>query len=228
MTASRRPLLRSFALTTVLVLSGSGGLAGCGGEAFDPDPSEEAAVELEQTEEGLAIGFNPGDAPVLQLEAEPTPQEIPVCNDCQVGGSVRLTPTATGMGLTLTGVSNYARLAEWGIGGSFIASEDRVYLAERVGGAYVRSTYWLPVNGLYPREWAWDRVVSLKGTVSWWPSTGRKRYASTVPLTNAPAGATDPANWVSQNGVPPRFRAELIAYRSDGVVGVIMPVPFTP
>jgi hypothetical protein len=221
MTTARRPLLRTLSLAAALLAPAA--FAGCGDE-LDPEFTDESA--LEQSEEALGIGFAPGDSPVLVLEPEPTPQEIPVCNDCQLGGSVRLTQTATGVGLTLTGVSNYARLAEWGIGGSFIASEDRLYLSERINGVYVRSTYWLPVGSFYPREWAWNRTVSSKGTITWTPSTGVKRYASTVTMVNAPAGATVAANWQSQNGVPPRFRAELIAYRSDGVVGVIMPVPF--
>ncbi|MCK6570293.1 hypothetical protein L6V77_04190 [Myxococcota bacterium] len=218
------PNLRPLAL--LVALAASAAVSACGGDELDPEAGAEPA--LEASEEALAIGFNPGDAPVINLEAEPTPQEIPVCNDCQLGGTVRLTQTATGVGLTLTGTSNYARLAEWGVGGSFVASEDRLYLAERINGVYQRSTYWLPVGPFYPREWAWNRTVSSKGTVSWTPSTGVKRYASTVTMVNAPAGATDAANWRSQNGAPPRFRAELIAYRSDGVVGVIMPVPFTP
>ncbi len=227
MTPERRLSFRPLALLVALAVPAA--VSACGGDELDAEFTDESA--LEQAEEALAIGFNPGDAPPVVLEAEPIPQEIPVCNDCLAAGSVRLVQTAAGANIVLTGVPVGVALGDrWGVSRRYTVVEDRLYIAEHIGGGtYARTSYWVPIGAWSHRNWTERQLKSGAWDYRDQPGENTGTFsAAAVALPTGLAGVTNAANWQAPQGGNPRFRAEVMAIRSDRLVGVTMAVPFTP
>lgn len=202
-------------------------LPACGGPLEDEEGlSDEEAAELESNEEGLGMRVDPGGGVLpLQLDQEPIPSEMPVCQDCESTGGVGLASVNGVIHLTLRGVSAGTRMTQLaGSGTPYITTDDVLSVTERrlVNGSYQYVQVWSsPIAGFESDRWSrsYNRF-----TFSYSVSNGVSLNAQAMSLAAAPAGTRVSANW---KGSSPLYKATVFALGNVRGGGIFMPVPYT-
>lgn len=200
-------------------------VAACGGEGEADWTDEGEASALAEDEAALNNLAPPGGGDPLPVFDPSSPQEMPVCQDCQRAGYVSLSSSGGVTYLTLSGRSAGMALNTLA-GGSYVPTGDRIYVTQRqlINGTWQDVTVWSADLGVFDHG-AWLRAYS-KVARAYVTSNNAVLTSTPMPLntgTIAMATLGTAANW---KGSVPNLKATILVQGNAQGGGIWMPVPY--